>query len=77
LPDDLPPLPGQPEAMEAVEVEAINRRLDLQMPRHDITALAQSLRLTEATRYVSMLQLAGLFNSVSCACAKVETADQV
>lgn len=65
LPDDLPPLPGQPEAMDAVEVEAINRRLDLLIARHDIAALARALKLTEATRYVSMLQLAGLFNSES------------
>jgi len=65
LPDDLPPLPQQPEAMATVEIEAINRRVDLLMARHDIAALAQSLRLTEATRYVSMLQLAGLFNSES------------
>ena len=35
LPDDLPPLPAQPEAMTAVEVEAINRRIDLLMARHD------------------------------------------
>ncbi len=65
LPDDLSPLPERPEAMDAVEVEAINRRVDLLIARHDIAALAQALKLTEATRYVSMLQLAGLFNSES------------
>jgi outer membrane protein TolC len=65
LPDDLPPLPLQPEAMDTVETEAINRRLDLLMARHDIAALVRALRLTEATRYVSMLQIAGLFNSES------------
>ena len=65
LPDDLPPLPQQPEAMAAIEVEAINRRLDLLIARHDIAALARALKLTEATRYISMLQLAGLFNSES------------
>lgn len=65
LPDDLPPLPKAPENMEAIEVEAINRRLDLLVARHDIAGLAQALKLTQATRYVSMLQLAGLFNSES------------
>lgn len=65
LPGDLPALPKQPETMEAIEVEAINRRLDLLIARHDIAALAQALKLSEATRYVSMLQLAGLFNSES------------
>jgi outer membrane protein TolC len=65
LPGDLPALPRQPETMEAIEVEAINRRLDLLIARHDIVGLAQALKLSEATRYVSMLQLAGLFNSES------------
>jgi outer membrane protein TolC len=49
--------------MAAVEVEAINRRVDLVMARHDVAALAKSLSLTDATRYVSMLQLAGIANN--------------
>ncbi|MBY0320283.1 MAG: TolC family protein [Reyranella sp.] len=65
LPAELPPLPGEPESMAAVEIEAINRRVDLVMARHDVAAQAKSLSLTEATRYVSMLQLAGIFNSES------------
>ena len=35
------------------------------MARHDVVALAKSLSLTQATRYVSMLQLAGIFNNES------------
>ena len=62
LPDDLPPLPAQPETLANVEVEAINRRIDLVVARHDVAAYARSLKLTQATRYVSMLQLAGLVN---------------
>lgn len=65
LPAELPPLPSEPESMAAVEIEAINRRVDLNMARYDVAALAKSLSLTEATRYVSMLQLAGIFNSES------------
>jgi outer membrane protein TolC len=65
LPAELPPLPSEPESMAAVEIEAINRRVDLIMARYDVAALAKSLSLTEATRYVSMLQLAGIFNSES------------
>lgn len=65
LPEDLPPLPGQLEAIDNVEAEAINRRVDLLVARHDVTAYARSLRLTQATRYVSMLQLAGLVNNES------------
>ena len=65
LPADLPALPGAPEAQTMVEIEAINRRVDLIMARHDVAALAKSLSLTEATRYVSMLQLAGIYNQES------------
>jgi outer membrane protein TolC len=63
LPDDLPALPGEPDATADIEAQAINRRVDLVMARHDVVALAQSLKLTQATRYVSMLQLAGLVNN--------------
>jgi outer membrane protein TolC len=65
LPAELPPLPREPETLTTVEVEAVNRRVDLIMARHDVAALAKSLSLTEATRYVSMLQLAGIFNDES------------
>jgi outer membrane protein TolC len=65
LPADLPALPGDPQTLTAVEVEAVNRRVDLIMARHDVVALAKSLSLTQATRYVSMLQLAGIFNDES------------
>ena len=48
-----------------VEVEAVNRRVDLIMARHDVVALAKSLSLTQATRYAFpgwLPQLAGIFN---------------
>ena len=63
LPAELPPLPREPDTVVAAEVEAINRRLDLATARHDVAGLAKSLSLTEATRYVSMLQLAGIANN--------------
>src|SRR5229473_973761 len=65
LPAELPALPGDPETLTTVEIEAVNRRVDLIMARHDVVALAKSLSLTQATRYVSMLQLAGVFNDES------------
>ena len=65
LPSELPDLPGEPDTQAAVEREAVNRRIDLIMGRHDIAALAKSLSLTQATRYVSMLQLAGIYNDES------------
>ncbi|MBS0546190.1 MAG: TolC family protein [Proteobacteria bacterium] len=63
LPAELPPLPREPDTMAAVEVDAINHRVDLVMARHDVAALAKSLSLTEATRYVSILQLSGIVNN--------------
>jgi outer membrane protein TolC len=65
LPDALPGLPAEPQAISDVEVEALNRRVDLLVARHDVAALARQLKLTEATRYVSMVQLAGLVNNES------------
>jgi outer membrane protein TolC len=65
VPEDLPLLPGEPNAIENVETEAINRRIDLIVARHDVAAYARTLKLTQATRYVSMLQLAGLVNDES------------
>lgn len=63
LPDALPALPTVPEPPLEVEIEAIKRRVDLEIARREVAALAKSLSLTEATRYVSMLQLAGIFNN--------------
>ena len=63
LPTELPPLPPSLDSLNDVEVEAIKRRVDLEIARREVTALAKSLSLTEATRYVSMLQLAGIFNN--------------
>jgi outer membrane protein TolC len=65
LPDALPDLPTEPQAISDVEAEALNRRVDLLVARHDVAALARQLKLTEATRYVSMVQLAGLVNNES------------
>src|SRR5262249_57011445 len=53
LPDALPDLPAEPQVISNVEVEAINRRVDLTVGRHDVAALARQLKLTEATRFVS------------------------
>ena len=63
LPDALPALPAAPEPPLEVEIEAIKRRVDLEIARREVAALAKSLSLTEVTRYVSMLQLAGIFNN--------------
>lgn len=65
LPRELPPLPGEPDTLEAAEIEAIKRRVDLTQARLEVSALAKSLALTNATRFVSMLQLAGIVSNES------------
>ncbi len=60
LPDTLPPLPESLPSEEEVEVEAIKRRVDLMAARLDLDATARALGLTEATRFVSALDLAGI-----------------
>ncbi len=60
LPPQLPPLPSALDAMGDVEAQALRRRVDLLIARHELAAMARSLRLTEATRYMSLLELGGL-----------------
>ena len=60
LPNQLPPLPRRPLALPSIEVDAVSHRIDLQMARLELTALAKSLSLTEATRFVTLLDLAGI-----------------
>lgn len=60
LPNALPPLPRRPLALPSIEADAIGHRIDLQIARLELTALAKSLNLTEATRFVTLLDLAGI-----------------
>lgn len=65
LPAELDPLPPTPGAAIEAEAEAISRRVDLEIARREVEALAKSLSLIEATHNVSMLQLMGIFNNES------------
>lgn len=56
LPGSLPPLPRLVSARE-VEAEALKRRVDLQMARGDLNLLAKSYGLTQATRFISDVDL--------------------
>jgi outer membrane protein TolC len=56
----LPALPRQPRSLPAVEAEALRRRLDLQIARIEVDALAKSYGLTNATRFVNLLEVAGV-----------------
>lgn len=60
LPNALPPLPRRPQALPSIEADAIGHRIDLQIARLELTALAKSLNLTEATRFVTLFDLAGI-----------------
>lgn len=60
LPNALPPLPRRPLALPLIEADAVGHRIDLQIARLELAALAKSLNLTEATRFVTLLDLAGI-----------------
>lgn len=58
LPGALPAMPRLASQRE-IEAEALKRRVDLQMARADLDALAKSLGLTQATRFVADIDLLG------------------
>jgi outer membrane protein TolC len=60
LPETLPALPRRPQTLPAVETEAIRRRVDLQIARIDVETLAKSYGLTSATRFINLLDVAGI-----------------
>jgi outer membrane protein TolC len=55
LPDALPGLPRRPQILAGIEVEAVRRRVDLQISRMELDALAKSYGLTQATRFINLL----------------------
>jgi outer membrane protein TolC len=60
LPQKLPALPRRPLSLPRIEIDAVAHRIDLQIARIELGALAKSLNLTEATRFVTMLDVAGI-----------------
>jgi outer membrane protein TolC len=60
LPAKLPPLPPRPLSLPGIEVDAVDHRIDLQIARIELAALAKSLNLTGATRFVNLLDVAGI-----------------
>jgi outer membrane protein TolC len=61
LPGQLPP-PPRVRSLASVEIEAVRRRVDLQMARIEAELLAKSYGLTNATRFISLLEVAGIAN---------------
>ena len=60
LPAQLPPLPARARALAYIETEAVRRRVDLQMARIEVEVLARSYGLTNATRFINLLEVAGI-----------------
>ena len=60
LPGRLPELPRRPLTLPGIEVDAVSHRVDLQIARMELVALAKTLNLAEATRFVTLLDLAGI-----------------
>lgn len=60
LPNRLPRLPGRPLQQPFIEVDAVTHRIDLQIAGIELGALAKSLELTRASRFVTMLDVAGI-----------------
>lgn len=60
LPAALPRLPERPRTLAGIEVDAIRRRVDLQIARIEIEALAKSYGLTQATRFINLLEVSGI-----------------
>ncbi|MCB1469032.1 MAG: TolC family protein [Rhizobiaceae bacterium] len=57
VPDALPQLPRTPSARARIEEEALTRRVDLTMARLELDALARSKGLTQATRFITDLEI--------------------
>jgi outer membrane protein TolC len=56
LPGALPGLPSRPQALAGIEVEAVRRRVDLQISRLELEALARTYDLTQATRFINLFE---------------------
>lgn len=57
VPNSLPPLPKSVVGRDTIEAEALRSRIDLQVAKLELEATARSYGLTEATRYVTDLEI--------------------
>src|SRR4029078_10361652 len=60
LPSALPPLPGSPRSVRAIEQDALNTRVDVQIARIEMEAMAKSYGLTRKTHFLNVLDAAGI-----------------
>lgn len=59
VPNKLPPLPRQVTRKRAIAAEALRNRIDLMIAKTDLEIVARSYGLTNATRFVTDLDLTG------------------
>jgi outer membrane protein TolC len=59
IPNRLPSLPKALAKRDDIEAEAIHKRMDMQVARLELSAMAQSYKLTDATRLVTDIELVG------------------
>jgi outer membrane protein TolC len=74
LPEHLPELPDAPAQLQDIERSAIEQRFDVQAAKLDAQATAANLGLTKTTRFVNVLDLGYVNQSVSQTAADVPTA---
>jgi outer membrane protein TolC len=72
LPATLPAVPARTINVKEVETEAIRRRADLQIARLEVEALAKTYGLTNATRFVNLLDVSGTHKRVENSAGEVE-----
>jgi outer membrane protein TolC len=60
LPEALPALPRRLRNSPAIEAESVRRRVDLQIARIEVDTLAKFYGLTDATRFINLLDVAGI-----------------
>ena len=60
LPSTLPPVDGKARSLISVEQEAMDKRVDLEIARLEVEALARSYGLTRSTRFINVLNASGI-----------------
>ena len=60
IPAVLPALPRRPRLLPAVESEAVARRIDVRIARIELEALAKTHGLTQASRFINLLEVSGI-----------------
>ncbi len=60
LPAALPSLPARARPLPTVERDALGHRIDVQIARIEVATLAKSFGLSQATRFINLLELTGI-----------------